>query len=875
MAFSLPLSEPPGERIGHYKLLQRIGEGALGLVYLAEQEEPVRRRVAIKIMKPGMDVGEVAGRFEAERQALALLDHPNIAKVLDAGVTPDGRAYFVTELVQGERITEYCDKNNLTIRQRVDLFVQVCHGVQHAHQKGILHRNLKPSNILVTVQDGAPVPKVIEFGIAKATNQRLEEKSFFTALGEFVGTPIYLSPELAEMSGPDIDTRSDIYSLGVLLYELVTGKTPFDPKELQGKGIEAMRQTTRFDPKELLTKGIEAMGRAIREEEPRCPSTRLTTMDNGELTMTAKRRQTDARKLVHLVSGDLDRIVMKCLEKDRTRRCQTADGLASDLLRQVINEPVLAPRASTAYWILEAWQRKKTVFAAAVLSFMVLVGVTCTSYWQAHLARKRLAQSKANETAATQRLAESQANETLAKKILAESQTNETLAKQSLVESEAISQFLTGLFQSPDLERDGRTISFVDVLGAATKKLETELTNEPAARAKLQATLGATYQTLGLYREAISLKEKVRDYYLAASGLEHPDTLMAMVNLANSYFQAGRREDALKLRQEALALFRKVSGPEHPATLMAMNNLAISYDDAGRPSEALLLREQVLPFYRKLIGPEHPATLMAMNNLANSYFQAGRREEALKLREKQLPLYRKVLGPEHPDTLMAMNNLANSYFQAGRHEEALKLREDALALFHKVSGPENPDTLHAMNNLAISYDDAGRQHEALALREQVLALFLKINGLEHPDTIGTMEELADAYDRGGRRDEALKLKEQVLLLRRKVLGPEHPDTLATMNRLAWTLATSDASEIRNGTNAVNFAEEAVKATRRANAGFLDTLAAAYAETQQFDKATAVEQEAIGLLHSEKEKKDFDSRLKLYQSNKPCRQGANP
>src|SRR5580692_10647991 len=275
MVISVPLSEQAGDRIGRYKLLEQIGQGGFGVVYAAEQQEPVRRRVALKIIKLGMDTKEVIGRFEAERQALALMDHPNIARVFDAGATASGRPYFVMEMVKGERVTDYCDKNNLTTRQRLDLFVAICHAIQHAHQKGIIHRDIKPSNILVGMHDGVPMPKVIDFGISKATQQRLTDNTVYTALEQIIGTPAYMSPEQAEMTSLDIDTRSDIYSLGVLLYELLTGKTPFDPKELLSKGIAEMR-------------------RAIREDEPRRPSTRLTSMDKAELTTTARRHQTDS-----------------------------------------------------------------------------------------------------------------------------------------------------------------------------------------------------------------------------------------------------------------------------------------------------------------------------------------------------------------------------------------------------------------------------------------------------------------------------------------------------------------------------------------------------------------------------------------------------
>jgi len=317
------VTEKPGDKIGHYKLLEQIGEGGCGVVYMAEQEEPVRRMVALKVIKLGMDTKQVIARFEAERQALALMDHPNIAKVLEAGATDTGRPYFVMELVRGIKITDYCDKNNLPTRERLGLFVQICQAVQHAHQKGVIHRDLKPSNILVTLRDGIPVPKVIDFGIAKATtDQRLTDKTLFTAFEQFIGTPAYMSPEQAEMTSLDIDTRTDIYSLGVLLYELLTGRPPFDPSELLQSGLDEMRRT-------------------IREKEPDRPSTRLSTMAEGELTTVAKHRHTEAPRLIHLVRGDLDWIVMKALEKDRARRYETANGLAMDVQRYMSDEPVV------------------------------------------------------------------------------------------------------------------------------------------------------------------------------------------------------------------------------------------------------------------------------------------------------------------------------------------------------------------------------------------------------------------------------------------------------------------------------------------------------------------------------------------------------
>jgi serine/threonine protein kinase/tetratricopeptide (TPR) repeat protein len=742
-----PPGEGPGTRIGPYKLLQQIGEGGFGVVYMAEQDKPVHRRIALKIIKPGMDSAQVIARFEAERQALAMMDHQSIAKIYDAGTTTAGRPFFVMELAHGVPITKYCDENHLTVRERMELAVPVCKAIQHAHQKGIIHRDLKPSNVLVCLYDGQPVPKIIDFGVAKAVEQRLTERTMFTQFGAIIGTFEYMSPEQAETNQLGVDTRSDIYSLGVLLYELLTGSTPLARKR-------------------LLEASLSEVLRMIKEEEPAKPSTRLS--DSREAARIAAARRTEPVKLNRMLRGELDWVVMKCLEKDRTRRYDTANALARDLERYLHDEPVEACPPGAGYRLRKLARKHRTALSIAVLFLVMLVLAVCVTTWQA--VRATRAEGRA-----------------LAERDRAEAE--EKTAKVREAETQAVLEFVENkVFAAARPERPpdglGPQVTLRRALEKALPFVEQSFHEQPLVEARLRMTLGTSFWYLGEPRIAADQYQAARAIYAARRGPDHPDALRSMMGLAKSYYDLGRHAEALKLHEETLAVRKAKLGIEHPDTLYSMNNLANSYAVLGRHAEALKLRQETLGLRKAKLGPDHPDALASMNNLAISYAALGRLAEALKLREETLTLQKAKLGPDHPDTLRSMNNLANSYADLGRHAEALKLHEETLALRKAKLGPEHPDTLYSMNNLANSYADLGRLAEALKLREETLKLRKAKLGPDHPDTLWSMNNLANSYTALGRHAEALELNEETLALRKAKLGPDHPDTLASMYNIA-------------------------------------------------------------------------------------------
>ncbi len=783
-------AEAVGGHVGPYKLLQKLGEGGMGVVWVAEQQEPVKRRVALKVVKPGMDSAQVLRRFEAERQALALMDHTNIAKVLDAGATAEGRPYFVMELVQGVPLTRYCDELHLSVRERLELFVAVCQAIQHAHQKGVIHRDIKPSNVLVCMQDGKPVPKVIDFGVAKALHQPLTERSLYTEVGAVVGTLEYMSPEQAEMSPLGVDTRADVYSLGVLLYELLTGSTPLDRKRLKQAAYTEMV-------------------RLIREEEPPKPSTRLTQSKESLASLAAQRR-TEPAKLAKAVRGELDWIVMKALEKDRTRRYATANGLARDVERHLHDEPVEACPPGALYRLRKFVRRHRGPVLAAAVVALALLGSTCAATWGLLRAERARAEAERARQAEAEQRQLAEENERKAREAAAAEGRAKESAQARLAETRAVLEFVEEkVFAAARPEGQegglGREATMRQALEAALPAVEGAFRGRPLVEASLRQTLGTSFLCLGEAQIAAEQYQAARALFARHLGPDHPDTLGSMNNLANSYAALGRRAEALSLREQVAALRKEKLGPGHPDTLAGLSNLANSYAAAGRLPDACKLHEQVLALRRERLGPGHADTLASMNNLANSYAAVGRQEEALRLREQTLGLRKKELGPTHPDTLASMHNLANSYHALGRLAEARKLFQETLALRREKLGPGHPDTLTTLGNLAASYFALAQYAEARKLFAETVALQKEKLGAGHPDTLTSMGNLAASYVALGRHAEALQLHEQVLARRKARLGPAHPDTLRSL----WAVAEGLVA-LGRGAEAVPLIDECVR-----------------------------------------------------------------
>jgi serine/threonine protein kinase/tetratricopeptide (TPR) repeat protein len=761
--------EPRHVQIGPYKILEVLGEGGMGVVYLAEQSKPIHRRVALKIIKLGMDTKQVIARFETEREALALMNHPNVAKVFDAGATETGRPYFAMEYVAGIPITDYCDKHRLNTEERLRLFMDVCHAVQHAHQKGIIHRDIKPSNVLVAVQDGEPTPKVIDFGVAKATQHRLTERTLFTEQGQLVGTPGYMSPEQAEMTALDIDTRTDIYSLGVLLYELLVGALPFDTETLLQAGFaEVQRIIREVDPPKPSTR-LSALGSVPRvSSEPRplgsgadasadlkspLPHGRGSAIDD-----IAKHRHTEPKTLIRQIRGDLDWIVMRGMEKDRTRRYPTPTELATDLVRHLHHEPVIASPPGTIYRMKKFARRNKGPVAAVVAVVLALaVGLVGTGLMYVRVVAER---DRAQE---------------------AERLTQESLAEteEARNEAEQVTQFLADTLAAVDPSKQGKDVTVREVLDRASEKISRQFANKALLEARLKNTIGSTYFGLGLYDSARAHFADAAAIYLRVLGERDPHTLSAMNGVAVCIGELGKYSASEASHRSTLEIQRRVLGEEHPHTLSSMNNLAAVLTKQGRYPEAEELHRKTLEIQQRVLGAKHPDTLMSMNNLSTVLSNQGRYTEAERLQGKTLEIQQRVLGEEHRETLKSVNDLANVISNQGRYAEAEALYRQALEIQRRVLGEEHSETLVSMNNLANVLSDQGRYAEGEELYRKTLGIVRQTLGKEHPYTLVLMSNLADALLDQGRYAEAEELARKALEVWEKTGEPIHVDRWLT------------------------------------------------------------------------------------------------
>ncbi len=648
------------EMIGPYRLLRRVGEGGMGEVWLAEQTHPVRRQVALKIIKAGMDTTQVVARFEAERQALAVMDHPAIARVFDAGATPEGRPYFVMEYVRGEGIASYCNKHKLSIPSRIDLFLQVCDGVQHAHQKGIIHRDLKPSNILVTVQDDRPVPKIIDFGVAKAITQHLTDRTLYTEQGALIGTPEYMSPEQAEMTELDIDTRTDVYALGVVFYELLTGALPFDGKALREKGVEEIRRT-------------------IREVDPPRPSTRVTT-----LAASSETNERTTRELARDLRGDLDWITMCALEKDRTRRYGSVSDLAADLRRHVEHLPVLASPPSTVYRVRKFARRHRAgvLVAATLASLLVAFAVTMTV--QARRITREWERANREAQAAKE-----------------------------------ITEFLVGLFSVSDpSQAKGNTVTAREILDQGAQRIGA-LSSQPPLQARLQRTLGGVYTSLGLYALADPLLERALETERRVLGLDSRETMDTLFAVGELRYDEQRFREAEAAYREAAQRRRAVLGADARDTLEADMAVASACMQQNRFDEAERLFRPALERQQRVLGDDDSLTLNTLNEMSVLYFRQGRYAEGMPFIERAWQLHLKLFGENAPRTLISQGNLADTLAKLKRYDEAEQLFRTAITGQERVLGRQHPTTRRTVAKLVAMYEAWGKSEKAAEWRAKL------------------------------------------------------------------------------------------------------------------------------------------------------------
>jgi len=715
--------------IGPYRLLEKIGEGGMGEVWIAEQHKPIRRKVALKVIKSGMDTKQVIARFESERQALAMMDHPAIAKVFEAGETEHGRPYFVMEYVQGIPITAHCDQGRLTTPERLALFIQVCDGVQHAHQKAIIHRDLKPSNILVAIQDSKAVPKIIDFGVAKATAQSLTERTMYTELGVLIGTPEYMSPEQAEMSGQNIDTRTDVYSLGAILYELLVGALPFDPKELRRAGFDEIR-------------------RRIREEDPPKPSTKLSTMGDAS-TAEAHKRRTEPTELIRQVRGDLDWITMKALEKDRTRRYGSPSDLAADIDRFLHHQPIVARPPSTVYKTRKFVRRHRVGVGVSSAMAILLVGFSLTTAIQSRrIARER---DRANQEAEASR---------------------------------QVSDFLIGLFRVSDpSEARGNSVTAREILDKGADKITRDLEGQPIVQGKLMNTMGFVYRNLGLYDPAQGLLEKALDIRTEALGPDHPDVAITLSDLGNVQWHKGDLAKAKALLDQALTIREKQFGPDSAEVANSLHDLGTLNYTQGNYGEARGLLERSLAIREKVLGPEHEDVTNTLNTLGAIAYKEGDLKKAGEIWERTLAIRERVLGADHPYLAQTLNNLAVVHIYTADPKGAVPLLERVVRIQEKVLGPKHPDLASGLSNLGDAIFKSGDLAAAKPYFVRAVAI-MEAASPDHPELARFLDRLARVLLQEKDLKGAQGLYDRSLALRKKALGPENPEVGESLGGLA-------------------------------------------------------------------------------------------
>ena len=771
-------SEEGEESIGPYKLLQRIGEGGFGVVYMAEQTNPVRRRVALKIIKPGMDSKQVIARFEAERQALAMMEHPNIARVLDAGTTATRQPYFVMELVRGVPITEYCDANNLGPTERLELFADVCNAVQHAHQKGIIHRDIKPSNVLVTLHDDRPVPKVIDFGVAKATNMRLTEKTLFTEFRQVIGTPAYMSPEQAGISGLDVDTRSDIYSLGVLLYELLTGTQPFEPGTLSGAAYD-----------EIL--------RFIREVEPPKPSTRVSTLGES-ITEIAKHRGIKPDDLGRTMRGDLDWIVMKALEKDRTRRYESAAELARDIGRHLADDPVLAGPPSTWYRLQKLVRRNRVAAVwggLAAAGILVGLGASTVGFVEARRGRTQAREAEHQAQLGAQRALQAEQEERAqrqrAELSRAEAEEQRERAEAEYARAAAALGFLDDTFASADpLAAGGGAKTLANLLDAATGRLEAgELADQPLVEAEVRSTLGKTYRNLhlsGFETAELHLRRASRIW------LEHDaaeDAVQGLLDLAALKDDQDEDAQAEALYRKALEIARSRGGEELlQSTLSSMGRFLTRCGAHDR--EAFSRAEdgfrEALEIAERRNGLEHPAVATCMNELAGALIAQEDFAEAEELLGIALEIGRKLYGDSHPDIAATLSELGALEQARGDYGAAERYLREAFAMDWKFEADDGGVPTAAVE-VAMALADLlileGKAGESVTLYRMVLDGARELLPEPHPMIAFVLRSLAEALRASGDPQGSEEAYLEALEMNRKAVGEDHQETVITKVQL--------------------------------------------------------------------------------------------